>query len=544
MKNTNVFLRMAKEVTSQTSNRCGDNATAPPPGDEKKIRHLIRTGLVLLLTMESFAGIRIGEKWYYRPQEKQRTFHNAIVNRAENGLRDILYGGSARSGKSIALRWEAHRNCLQYPRLKGLLIRSSFPELERSHLRDLPFDLPRELMSYNSQQHVAKYYNESVLEFGYGSRLDDFRQYLSAEYDFILIDELTTIPFQFSYLLRSRLTASRSEFIPFWACATNPGDVAHIDVRNYFVKKVVHDTEWFPNYNPGEVCFIPATVYDNKLLLERDPGELKRLQQLSKRDQQRFLFGNWDIFEGQFFDEFFSDIHVVKPTDYLSYEQLLAFNNRAGMDYGNYSATEWMCKDYNGNVIVYDEWSDVKSVRQKKIESLKRFREVRGLGDVLIEADTNMWVPDAFDKAYTTDPATDFIASGVQLVRVNKSTARADNNRSYRIACNDAVRNYLHWEAGEDGSLTVRPRLVIYDRCPKLIETLPMLIVDENDQEDIADQGDLDTWYDAFKMGFMTLYQPSEIAARKEPKDYTEYINQRVEEEILARASVRSGVRS
>jgi hypothetical protein len=464
--------------------------------------------------MASFKGIQINGEWLYRPQDKQKTFHNAVLNRAKNGHRDFLYGGAARGGKSFALRWEAHRNCLEYPRLRGLLIRSSFPELERSHLSQINFDLPKEVLSYNSQKHVATYFNQSTLEFGYGERKEDFRQYLSAEYDFIMIDELTTIPFEFSYLLRSRLTASRSGFIPFWACATNPGDVAHVDVRNYFVKKTVHDTERFPAYNPNEVYFLPATVFDNKIVIDRDPGEVTRLRQLSKKDQQKFLYGNWDIFEGQFFDEFYADVHVVKPHGYLKYDQLLQFNNRAGMDYGNHSAVEFMCKDYNGNVVVYDEWTDVRSVRAKKIESLKKFRADRGLNGVAIEADTNMWIPDAFDKAYTSDPATDFISSGIMLLKVSKTTSRADNNRSYRTACNDAVRDFLHWEEC-DGKVTVRPRLLIYERCVKLIETLPLLLVDENDQEDIADQGDLDTWYDAFKMGFMTVYKPTEA---KKPK--------------------------
>lgn len=479
---------------------------------------------ILLLTMESFSGIRINDKWYYTPQAKQKQFHNAILNRAENGYRDFLYGGSARGGKSFCLRWEAHRNCLQYPRLRGLLIRSSFPELERSHLSQLPFDLPTEVLTYNSQKHVAKYYNESSLEFGYGDKKDDFKQYLSAEYDFIMIDELTTIPFEFSYLLRSRLTASRSEFIPFWANGTNPGEKAHVDVRNYFVKKTMHDEERFPAYNAKEVFFLPATVFDNKIVIDRDPGEVTRLRQLSKKDQQRFLFGNWDIFEGQFFEEFFSDIHVVKSKDYLTYEQLLKFSNCAGMDYGNYSAVEYQCKDYNGNVIVYDEWTDIKSVRSKKIESLKKFRAERGLDGVRIEADTNMWIPDAFDKAFTSDPATDFISQGVYLNKVSKTTSRADNNRGYRINANDAIKNALHWEESESGELTVKPRLLIYERCVKLIETLPLLLVDDTDQEDIADQGDLDTWYDAFKMGFMTLWTPEMILDKKKPETVSELL--------------------
>jgi hypothetical protein len=488
--------------------------------------------ILLILDTYTFDGIEIGGTWYYQPQDKQREFHEAILNREVNGYRDFLYGGAARGGKSIALRWEGHRNCLHYPRLRGLLIRSSFPELERSHLAQLPFDLPGEILSYNSQKHVAHYMNESVLEFGYGDRKEDFKQYLSAEYDFILIDELTTIPFEFSYLLRSRLTASRKEFIPFWACATNPGDKAHVDVRNYFVKKTVKDAERFPKYDKKEIFFLPATVYDNKIVMARDPGELRRLQQLSKKDQQKFLFGNWDIFEGQFFDEFFSDIHVVKPENYLPYSALLNFNCVAGMDYGNYSAVEYQAKNYDGNVIVFDEWTDIKSVRSEKVKTLKKFAQERGLGKLRIEADTNMWVPDQFDASYKHDPAADFIAEGLQLVKVSKNVSRAENNRGYRIACNDAVRDYLHWAGDGAGSLTVKPRLLIYERCAKLVETLPLLLTDEKDQEDVADQGDLDTWYDAFKMGFMTLWTPAEPKRAKVYLTEADYVKDTIFEKI------------
>jgi phage terminase large subunit len=497
---------------------------------------IAQTLCICLLIMEAFSGIRIGDKWQYQPQAKQKTFHDAILNRPTNGYRDFLYGGAAKGGKSHSLRWEAHRNCLQYPNLRGLLIRSSFPELERTHLSLINFDLPQQAMRYNGQYHKATYFNGSTLEFGYGDRREDFKQYLSAEYDFIMIDELTTIPFEFSFLLRSRLAASRSDFIPFWACATNPGDIAHVDVRSYFVKKDMHDAERFPAYSPSEVCFIPATVFDNKILIDRDPGIVQRLRQLSKKDQQKFLYGNWDIFEGQFFDEFFSDIHVVRPADYLTYEQLLMFQNVAGMDYGNYSAAEFQMKDYNGNVVVYDEWTDIKSVRSKKIETLKKFMGDRGLSSITIEADTNMWVPDAFDKADRTDPASDFEAGGVMLQRVSKNVGRAEMNRGYRVVCNDAVRNYLHWEENETGELIVKPRLLIYERCVKLIETLPLLMVDDKDQEDIADQGDLDTWYDAFKMGFMTLWQP--IAPKKQRDAYktqAEFVKEEIMEPIVRR---------
>lgn len=485
--------------------------------------------------MLKFDGITINGKMVYEPQEKQKVFHNAILNRTENGYRDFLYGGAAKGGKSHALRWEAHRNCLEHAGIRGLLIRSSFPELERTHLTRLASDLPKEVASYNAQSHVNRYSNGSVLEFGYGDRKSDFDQYLSAEYDFILIDELTTIPFNFSYLLRSRLAGSRKGFIPFWACATNPGSVAHGEVKKYFISKRGLSAEDFPNYRPEEVYFIPATVYDNKIQLERDPSVLTRLQQMSKKDQQKFLFGNWDIFEGQFFDEFFYDVHVVKPDRYLPYKDLLKFSCCAGMDYGNYTALEYQSMDYNGNVIVWDEFTDIRSVRTKKVKDLKKFVTERGIKKVRIEADTNMWIPDQFDASFKKDPATDFIEAGLQLVKVSKSVGRASNNRGYRIACNDAIRDALHWEDDGQGGLSVKPKLIIYERCVKLIETLPMLRTADNNVEDTADDGDLDTWFDAFKMGFMVLHQ------RKAPKAEIVYSSdiERVQKTIFERIKKR-----
>lgn len=458
--------------------------------------------------MKSFSEIKLNGVLYYKPQPKQTVFHNFVLNRAENGYRDFLYGGSSKGGKSHALRWEAHRNCLHYPEIRGLLIRSSFPELERTHLSRLQNDLPSEVASYNQQKHTYTYFNNSILEFGYGERKSDFDQFLSAEYDFIIIDELTTIPFEFSYLLRSRLASSRSDFIPFWACASNPGGKAHNDVKKYFISKSGLDRELFPLYKPEQVCFVPATVYDNQILLNRDPAVLTRLQQLSKKDQQKYLYGNWDIFEGQFFDEYFEDVHIIKAGDYLSYEDIKKFKLGAGLDYGNTTVCEFMYMDYNGNVVVFDEWYDKNSTRSEKVNQLKEFVQIRGLTGFDIVADTNLWLPDQFDVDNSNYPAMDFMDAGLRLIKVSKNQVSPEKHRGYRVACNDGVRNYLHWQE-KDGILTIKPKLKIYERCKYLKETLSTLVTAKNDVEDIEDKQD-DHAYDAFKMMFMTLYKPKE----------------------------------
>ena len=47
--------------------------------------------------------------------------------------------------------------------------------------------------------------------------------------------------------------------------------------------------------------------------MKNDPEYIKRLKRLSKKDREALLFGNWDIFEGQYFTEWNRDIHVISP---------------------------------------------------------------------------------------------------------------------------------------------------------------------------------------------------------------------------------------
>jgi len=459
--------------------------------------------------MLQFDRIEINDEIYYQPQPKQKLFHNYVLNRKENGFRDFLYGGAAKGGKSHALRWEAHRNCLQYPRLRVLLIRSSFPELERTHLSEIIFDLPSEVGVYNSQKHVFKYHNESVLEFGYGSSMQDFQQYLSANYDAILVDEMTTIPFDLTYMFRLRLQSSRHDFIPFFAGATNPGSKSHVEVRNYFVKKNV-SSEKYPGYNPNRICFIPATVYDNEVLLERDPEILTRLKQLPHREQQKYLYGNWDIFEGQFFDNWNPEVHIVKPKDYLSYDQLKEMHVLGGLDYGNVTVAIFGSKDYNGNVIFFDELYYKKEIREKKVSELVTFSKERGLLGVTIIADSNMWNPDAFDLAQQEFPASYYLNAGLKILKVSKRVGKSAENRGYRVACNEAIYSALDYKIdNETNQITKQPKLKIYKRCNWLIETLPALITNDRDVEDIAD-GQNDHPYDAAKYLYMALIKPVE----------------------------------
>lgn len=62
---------------------------------------------------------------------------------------------------------------------------------------------------------------------------------------------------------------------------------------------------WHPEPAEGakSVAFIRASIYDNKILLAKDPGYLANLKAMSLVDRRRLLDGDWDIVEaGNMFD--------------------------------------------------------------------------------------------------------------------------------------------------------------------------------------------------------------------------------------------------
>lgn len=51
----------------------------------------------------------------------------------------------------------------------------------------------------------------------------------------------------------------------------------------------------YPESLPKSVSFISASVYDNKILMEKDPAYLANLQALPRYEREQLLHGNWNI---------------------------------------------------------------------------------------------------------------------------------------------------------------------------------------------------------------------------------------------------------
>lgn len=418
----------------------------------------------------------------YKPQLVQKRFH-------ESPARYRFYGGAAGGGKTEALFQEAIAQILEGEQrgqiVNGIIFRRSFPELERTHIRKFIEQIPRELGSYNGSRHVGEFRGGSLIEFGYCKDEGDIKNYLSAEYDFIMIDEMTQFTEYMFKMLMTRLRTSKKGIYTNFCGASNPGGVGHGWVKRLFIDKRFQKGE---GYNPEEFEFIPASVYDNKFLCQVDPEYVRRLEALPEKQRAIYLDGNWGVFEGQFFTEWDEGKHTCKP-----FEIPAEWRRWICGDYGYRapSAVYWLAESPEGNVFVYRElYQAGLTASDLALKILEMTPDSESISQVLFD-------PACWNKVYDKSISDVFMEN-------NLFVTKANNNR---IAGANLFREKL--KVKKDG-LGEHATLQIFKTCEEAIRTIPNLTHSNNNPEDVDTDGE-DHAYDSIRYGLMgTRLKPEE----------------------------------
>ena len=245
------------------------------------------------------------------PNPRQQAFFRAEAA-------NIAYGGARGGGKSWAMRRKLVLLAMRYPGLKLLLLRRTLPELRANHI--LP--LQRELAGYaawSGAERAFRFPNGSRLVMGYCDSDSDCAQYQGQEYEVIGFEEATNFEPDWLTFIATCLRTTRTDFAPRIYYTCNPGGPGHAYIKRLFIDRAFHDGE-----DPADYVFIPAKVYDNQVLMQRDPGYLKRLEALPPARRRAHLEGDWNVYEGQVFAEWRDDpahyadgkwTHVIEPFD-------------------------------------------------------------------------------------------------------------------------------------------------------------------------------------------------------------------------------------
>lgn len=418
------------------------------------------------------------------PNAKQRMFLDAAT-------KYVAYGGARGGGKSWVVRVQALRYAFKYPGIEQVIVRHTYDELYKNHIKPLLAMVPREARQYNDSKKELRFPNGSVLSFTYCSNDKDLDHFQGVEYDVLYIDEATQYTeeqFRTMAACVRSATAGKPRRI-YLTC--NPGGIGHTWMKRLFI-----DRAFSTNERAEEYSFIQAKAQDNKALMRANPDYIPQLEALPPKKRAAWLDGDWDIFEGQFFEDFQSRpdmkaarehgvnesaetlteqrrwTHVIEP-----FEIPRGWNICRSYDfgYGKPFSCAWWAVDFDG--------------------TLYRIMELYGCTETANEG--VRWTPDQqFRKIRETETTHPWL-KGKNITGV-ADPAIWDSSRGESIA-ETAARYGVYFTPGDNNRIpgwmqchyrlqfdeNGYSRMYVFSNCKAFVRTVPLMLYSSTQTEDL-----------------------------------------------------------
>jgi phage terminase large subunit len=444
----------------------------------------------------------------YNPTPRQDAFHLTEVPNA-------LFGGAAGGGKSHCLRWDAYMRCISQPGYRALLLRRTYPELADTHIERViqevaQFKALGIAVEFQKSEFKLRFFHpngeQSVLQFGHCEDDSTVSKYLSTEYDAIYFDEASTFEERHYLWISSRARGTKPGVKAIVRCGSNPGGIGALWLkRRYIDKDITFDED--EAYAPEDYEFIPSKLTDNPYLGDDYRKRLLALPSAALR--RAYLYGEWDVFEGQEFSEWKQALpdgtpwHVIDELPTIDGKPITEVNwleHFRSVDWG-YSVDNgvclWWCCLPDGRYIIYKEFVFKGMIPKRVAQTIVEMS--RGLKIRYTVADPSMWMK-----------------GGATGESIQETFGR------YKVGCiqadNDHINGWqrVHHLLTESGGYPEQPLLQIYRAgCPYLIRTLPMMCSDPKRPGDIKSKAVEDHGADALRYGAMSRPAPT---IRREPK--------------------------
>ena len=399
-----------------------------------------------------------------------------------------VFGGARGGGKSWAVRWNAVCLCVRFPGIKILIMRRTYPELLANHIDPLK-NLLNGIARYNGTEHKFTFPlqpgadEHSTISFRQCERDDDLRKIQGHEYDIIFIDEATNMT---EYQLKTIMACVRgvNELPKRMYMTCNPGGPGH-----QYIKRL-KERRFISGEDPEDYVFIQSLVTDNKALMREQPDYIKQLLAQPPRQRAAWLYGDWDVYEGQFFEEFRNEpehyldkkwTHVIEP-----FEPPMGWKIYRSFDWGYNKpfSCGWWAVDFDG--VFY------------RILELYGCRKDAKNGGEVIPNEGLKWTADKVFSEIARMERDHPWLKGRRIQGVADPSIWAGEENG--ISVNDAAKRcHVFFDKGNNNRIpgwmqchyrlafdeNGYPMMYVFKNCEAFIRTIPLLCYDEHIAEDL-----------------------------------------------------------
>ena len=377
---------------------------------------------------------------------------------------NLFFWGNRGGGKSFAARMLCHGKALAHDGLIYIVVRRSFPELNKNHLIYLHDEMDIFGGKYNKTEHQCYYPNGSVGFYAQCSSAEDVKKIVGAEAALIIFDEAPELEWDWIRLIAASVRVKKnSGLTPMMRYLGNPIGPSIDKLFEYCIEKTVNPLE-DPEYNPADWRAIEIRLEQNTYI----DTETYRKQFAGIPDHiKRAWLEGIRVVEGAYF--------IINParhytTDYPNINGCFLYR---AVDWGTHDAAVclWIAVYPSGRAIVFKERSWTHTTAKDVALEIKA--ESQGMRITESYCDPTMFPPEGSDLQFAGNI---FEANGISLTK----------SRNDRTAAGFAITEWLNTPL-EDGL----PRLQIYaPRCPKLAKTLPEMRMDPKNPGRILDGND------------------------------------------------------
>ena len=380
------------------------------------------------------------------------------------------YGGGFGNGKTMSGCIKAYRHCMDQPNAFFLIGRRHATDLRDSTRRDF-LQLFGEEGTFKEKDNVFIFPNGAEIIFRH---LDDMKSLTNMNLSGYWIDQAEEVGEDSFKFLNGRLR--RKKGITRREGSITFNMAGHDWIYRVFKKGVDVKGEPIPNWSTN-YDLIEASSLENAKNLPKD-----YIEALMSQDDEyikRYVYGSWDVFQGQIFGDWNPATHVIAPFVIPN-----TWPRYRSIDHGQNAPTAcvWFATDYDSNVYAYQEYYQPDAPVSTHVKNIRRMSQIQAPSG-MVEDNYEYTLIDPSTAQKNREKKMDNGTSIVYSVKdeyydAGISTTPAQNDR---LAGINRVREYLKLDPKryhpfkvdyEGQPIKGAPKLFVFETCINLIEEI------------------------------------------------------------------------